>query len=411
MTTRLLDLVAPSDPRYDADRAAWNTSVDQRPALIATVASVHDVIEAVRVARSHGLRIAPQGTGHRASALPPLDGTLLLRTSGLDEVTVDPLTRIARIGAGATWRDVIDAAAPHGLAAPHGYAAGVGVTGYLLGGGLGWLSRSHGFGSSRVRGFEVVTTAGEPLRVDQAHEPHLFWSLRGGGSSGVIVTAIELELIELREAYAGAVLWPIEYAPALVHAYRECLPTLPDALTSSLRLVRPPRGGAFVQLTLALQGSADTGQALVAPLRAVAPAMLDTLATVPAQALAQIAGDPEDPMPAASTSLLLGTLTPAAADAFVSLADPALTVLELRHLGGALRRQQGAIGGVQAQALLFASGPPGVSAALRALRAGLAPWAHPRGTLPTFDDGRTEPDAQLREIAARHDPEGILLSA
>jgi FAD/FMN-containing dehydrogenase len=407
MTTRLLDLTTPDDPGYDAARAAWNTAVDQRPALVAEAASAGDVVEAVHLARAEGLRIAPQGTGHRAAALPALDGALLLRTSGLNDVAVDPARRTARIGAGAVWHDVIAAAAPHGLAAPHGFAGGVGVTGYLLGGGLGWLARSHGFGSTRVRAFDVVTVDGERMRVDARHAPDLFWALRGGGACGVIVTAIELELVELAEVYAGALIWPIEHAEAVTRAYLEWIRVVPDALTSSLRLMHVP-GHAFVQLTLALQGSARAGDAYLAPLRAAAPVAQDTLARVPASALATIAGDPEGPMPAVGASVLLRELPPAGA--FAALADPALAMLELRHLGGALRRQPGAIGGIAAPVLAFASAVT-PSPALDALPAALAPWADPRGTLPTFAERPTAPAAAVREIAGRYDPERVLLGA
>ena len=407
MTTRLLNLTGPTEPGYDAARAAWNTGVDQRPALVADARSVDDVIEAVHLARTRGLRIAPQGTGHRATALPALDDALLLRTAGLADVAIDPATRIARVGAGALWHDVIAAAAPYGLAAPHGFAGGVGVTGYLLGGGLGWLARSHGFGSTRVRAFDVVTVGGTPLRVDATHEPDLFWALRGGGPCGVVVTAVELELIELADVYAGALIWPIEHAAAVTRAYFEWMRVVPDALTSSLRLMHVP-GHAFVQLTLALQGSERTGEAYVAQMRAAAPVFHDTLATVPAPALGKIAGDPEDPMPAVATSLLLETPPPA--EVFAALTGPALTVLELRHLGGALCRQPGAIGGVPASALVFASAAA-PSPALPGLQAALAPWADPRGTLPTFADAHVAPAPAVRKIAGRYDPERILIGA
>jgi hypothetical protein len=199
---------------------------------------------------------------------------------------------------------------------------------------------------------------------------------------------------------------------------------VPTTLTSSLRLMRfPPapqlpelvRGRALVQLSLAFQGSKLEGDALVGPLRAAAPAMHDTVTIVPAPALGDLAGDPVEPMPAASTSLLLRSLTASAGDAFVALAGPSLTMLELRHLGGALRSQPGAIGGVGAQALVFASGAPAaphLTAALTIVRAGLAPWAHTRGTLPTFDDdGRRASVASVAEIASAYDPDARLLSA
>jgi hypothetical protein len=258
-----------------------------------------------------------------------------------------------------------------------------------------------------VRALDVVTVDGTPLRVDAAHEPDLFWALRGGGPCGVVVTAVELELIELAEVYAGALTWPIEHAAAVTRAYLEWIRVVPDALTSSLRLMHVP-GHAFVQLALALQSSERDGERYAAQMRAAAPVSRDTLATVPAAALGTIAGDPEEPMRAVATSLLLKTPPPA--DVFAALADPALTVLEVRHLGGALRRQPGAIGGVAASALVFASAAA-PSPALQQVRATLAPWADPRGTLPTFAEAHVAPVPAVREIARRYDPQRLLIGA
>src|ERR1044072_4974663 len=99
----------------------------------------------VRWARDAGLRIAVQSTGHHAGAVEgSLEDAILLRTSALRGVTVDPQKRVARVGAGALWQDVVEATRPHGLSALHGSAPDVGVAGYTLGGGIGWLARRHG---------------------------------------------------------------------------------------------------------------------------------------------------------------------------------------------------------------------------------------------------------------------------
>ena len=205
-------VITPEDAGWDAARTPWHLLADQRPALIVLARDATDVAETVRFARSRGLRVAAQSTGHGADALGPLNDAVLLRTVGMNDVVVDPLERTARVGAGARWSDVIAAAAPHGLTGLHGFSAGVGVAGYVLGGGLGWLSRRYGLASDHVRSFEVVTADGERRHVDRDHEPDLCWALRGGGGAGVIVTSIELELIALREAYAGALLWPMARA-------------------------------------------------------------------------------------------------------------------------------------------------------------------------------------------------------
>jgi hypothetical protein len=362
------DVITPGDAGWDAARTAWDLLADQRPALIVRAADADDVVETVRYARAHDLRVAAQSTGHGADAMEPLEGAVLIRTARMNEVVVDPAQRIARVGAGACWSDVIAAAAPHGLAGLHGFSAGVGVAGYVLGGGLGWLARRYGLASDHVRSFEVVTADGERRDVDSRRDPDLFWALRGGGGAGVVVTSIELELVPLREAYAGALLWPMTHGGEIAHAYREWIRTAPDTATSSLRLMHfPPlpqlpgalRGRALVQLTLAFLGDESDGDALIAPLRALAPE-IDHVGVTPAAALAAIAGDPTDPMPVRSHSRLLASLTAEAIDGIVALAGPAVTVLEVRHLGGALRHpaNPGAAGALGAEALVFASGVP-----------------------------------------------------
>jgi FAD/FMN-containing dehydrogenase len=54
------------------------------------------VTAAVAYARERGLRVAPQSTGHNAHPLSSLDASLLLRTSELGEVEIDPVARRAR---------------------------------------------------------------------------------------------------------------------------------------------------------------------------------------------------------------------------------------------------------------------------------------------------------------------------
>ena len=129
----------PGEAGYDQARQAWNLVVDQRPAVVVEAGSAADVAEAVRFARAHGMRVAPQGTGHGAAPLEPLDGAMLLRTTRMRRVGIDPAARTARAEAGAVWQDVIVQAAEHGLAGLAGSSPNVGVAGYTLGGGLGWL--------------------------------------------------------------------------------------------------------------------------------------------------------------------------------------------------------------------------------------------------------------------------------
>jgi FAD/FMN-containing dehydrogenase len=203
-------MILPEHGAYDDARRARNLAADQRPAAVVAAESSQDVVAAVSAAREHGLRVAAQGTGHGAAALAPLEDTILLKTGPMRGIEIDPARRIARLEAGVTWLEAVDAAAEHGLALLAGSSPDVGVVGYTLGGGLSWLGRRHGLAANSVEAIELVTPDGRVVRTDHDHDPDLFWALRGGGGSFGVVTAIELRALPIQDVYAGLLWWPVE---------------------------------------------------------------------------------------------------------------------------------------------------------------------------------------------------------
>ena len=297
-------LVGPDDPTWDIARRAWNLTVDQQPAAVATPDSAEDVVDIVNWARQQGLRIAAQGTGHSAAALTPLGNAVLVKTVGSGGVQIDAERRRARVGAGVLWGEVSEAAGEHGLAALAGSAAGVGVVGYTLGGGLSWLARRYGLAANSVIAIELVTADGRHLRVDRNDKPDLFWALRGGGGAFGVVTALELELYPVAEVYAGTLFWPIDQAGRVLDAWRTWSEAVPPETTSCGRLLNLPpfpdipeplRGRSFVAIEVAHIGSEAEGAVELRALRALGPE-IDTVAAIPAAALGLLHMDPEGPV-------------------------------------------------------------------------------------------------------------------
>ena len=371
-------LVTPADPDWDTARQAWNLAIDQRPAFVVLAESAGDVAATVDAARAAGLRVAPQGTGHNAAALGDLAGTILLRTDRMREITVDAAAGTVRCGAGVLWREVTDALAPHGRVGLAGWAGGVGVVGYLLGGGYSWFARKHGLGSSSVSAVELVTGDGERRRIDALHDPELFWAVRGGCGNAGIVTAIEFAAYPIGQVYAGALLFPIERAAEVLDAYRHWTRNLDEAATTCVRLLRVPpladipevvRGRAFVGVDGAIDLPPAEAEALLAPLRALGP-VVDQFGPMPAPALGHIHLDPPQPSPARGDGMLLADLTPDTIAALLSVAGPGvdspLLAVDLRHLGGAAGRPDprgGAIDHLPGRFMLFAVGITPVPAA------------------------------------------------
>jgi len=430
----------PGEAGYDQARQAWNLVVDQRPAVVVEAGSAADVAEAVRFARAHGMRIAPQGTGHGAAPLEPLGGAMLLRTTRMRNVSIDPAARIARAEAGAVWQDVIVQAAEHGLAGLAGSSPNVGVAGYTLGGGLGWLARRYGLAANSVTAAELVTPGGDLVRADAGHESDLFWAVRGGGGGVGVLTALEMRLYPVGELYAGALFFPIGRAAEVLHAWRAWTGTVPDEVSSQGRLVRLPpapqlpeplRGRAFVKVEAACLGDAGTGAELTQPLRRLGPE-LDTFATIPPSALGQLHMDPDQPVPFLGAGVFVSDFPAAAIDALVGLAGPdtgtLLVSVEVGHLGGALARPApggGAQPSIDANYLVVAVGAaptPDLAGAARAqvqaVKDALGPW-HAGYDYYNFEETPAPASAvlppacyrRLQEIKAAYDPGQAIISA
>src|SRR4051794_30765984 len=225
----------------------------------------------------------------------------------MNDITIDAAGRTARVGAGVLWSEVIAKAAKAGLAPLNGSNPTVGVAGYTLGGGLSpTLGRSHGYAADHVRSLDVVTADGKRRRVDGKSEPDLFWALRGGKGNFGVVTALEFDLFPVSRLYGGGIYFPGERTADVLRAWTAWHPHTPETMTSSFAAMRLPalpevpeplREVFSVSLRIAYTGTAHDGEQMIAPLRAVAAPILDTVADMPYTDVAAIHNEPTDPLP------------------------------------------------------------------------------------------------------------------
>src|SRR4051812_19048908 len=434
------EYVTPEDANWDEARLAWNLAVDQRPAAVAIPETVEDIVEVVRYARSQGLRVAGQSTGHNAHPLAEgLQHTVLIKTHRMRHVHIDPTAQIARAEAGALWMDVTYPAGEHGLAPLAGSSPDVGVAGYSLGGGISWLGRKYGLAANSVVAIELVDSEGDIVRASAVENPDLFWAMRGGGGSFGIVTHIEMRLYAVSELYAGWLIFPMERADEVLNAWRDWVETVPDEVTSVGRLLQIPplpdvpeplRGRRLVVVEAAMLMDEADASKLVKPLRKLGPEM-DTFATMPATGLQELHMDPPHPVPGKGDHMLLRDLTPAGIENVVAVAgagsaSPLLSV-EFRHLGGALGRAEagnGATAYIDAQFAMFAVGMTmdpvmhaAVSAYLPVVKSALQRYDSGREYL-NFAEVRTDVRRmwpidvyhRLRQVKSEYDPLDIFRS-
>jgi FAD/FMN-containing dehydrogenase len=353
-----------------------------------------DLVAAVRAARRAGLPLAVRGAGH--GQLRPIDGRMVVDTGHLTDVQIFSGKRVASVGPGARWGDVMAAAAPHGLAPLCGNSPDVGVFGFTLGGGVGWLSREFGYTADNLTRIEVVLADGTVVTATHDTEPELFWGLRGAGANLGLATRMEVRLAPVATVVAGEVGYRWEHAAEVLGAFARQEP--PDHLTAMVVL---DRGEVTVQ-AVSTGDPRTAREALDAVLPDSVAPIRDTFAPQPVQEGLTLGGT----FPGGFE--LLDRIHP---DEILALAGARV---EVRRWGGAPARQDGAGGPVGHRHVPFSvtvDGPPDVVARAAALGTGGSFLNFLRDTARTQTAYTAGDWTRLRRLKAAVDPDNIFGSA
>ncbi len=430
-------VLTPADPRYDQMRRGWNLSIDQYPALILVADDAADVAAGVQFARANQLGVAVQSTGH--GLLRPANDALLIITSRLTSVSIDPDRRTARVEAGVIWQHVLDEAAAYGLAPLLGSSPYIGVVGYTLGGGMGWLARKYGLAADSVRAIEIVTPDGVQRHASATENAELFWGLRGGGGNFGVVTALEISLYPVATVYGGTLTYAADDLAEALRFFRSWICAVPDELTASLTIMKypdlpqvpePVRGKTLVMVKAVYAGDAVDGAALMQGWLDWRTPLANSFTEIPFNQIGRVSNDPVDPMPSYGTGELLDDLSDEAIEVIVGYTtNPTspLIATEIRHGQGAVMRAAAnlnAIGNREAKLYLRMSGitpTPEASAYVQRYLQGfkyeLKPALH-GGMYLNFMGGDDQPrrsrdaystDAyyRLRALKAYYDPQNL----
>ena len=432
-------IVRPGDDDWDQARQAWNLAADQNPEAVVYVESADDVAAAVNSAREGGLGVAAQGTGHGAGGRASLEGSILIRTDPMKGIEVDAGNGTGRYEAGVLWMEANPAAGEHGLANLSGSAPDIGIVGYTTGGGFGWIARRHGLACNSVRAVELVTADGEQRRIDAENDPDLFWAVRGGGGTFGVITAIEYDLVELPEVFAGSAIYEADGRTGnIVNSYFEWAKDVPDEVTSIVRFLHLPplpmipeplQDRPLITIGACYAGPESEGAELVQPMRELGEQVMDTFQAMPPSGLPAVHMEPEEPVPGLVYTTSLRKAPQEAIDAFIESAGPEsgspLLSAELRQCGGAVGRPAeggGALSHLDAEYVFGGIGLPmtpemgqAINERIDAICESLKPWST-GSCYFNFADRPTEAEAifapetieRLGEVKRRYDPDGVI---
>jgi hypothetical protein len=283
---------------YDEARTVWNGGIDRRPAVIVRATNAADVSAAIGFARSRGLEIAVRGGAHSTAGASVVDDGLMIDLSLMNTTEVDPVSRRARVGGGATLAQRDTATQEHGLAAPAGIVGHTGVGGLTLTGGMGWLTRKHGLALDNVVSVEIVTADGAVRRASQEENADLFWAVRGGGGNFGVVTEFEFALHPVGPMVAlGLQFWPLSQGPEFLRLARDVATSLPDEINIIIGAINAPpapfvppelQGTPGYALIVTGFGEPAEHEQVLARIRSALPPLVDFATPIPYAQLQQM---------------------------------------------------------------------------------------------------------------------------
>jgi FAD binding domain-containing protein/berberine-like enzyme len=341
-------ILTTKSPEFDAARKVSNLRSNRFPYAIVQVASADDVAATVSFARELGFPLAVRSGGHSLGLFSVVDDAVVIDFSKMKQVEIDPVTAVAKVQAGATSADIVNAAQPHGLALTTGDTSSVGIGGLTTGGGVGFMLRKYGLTIDSLLSAQVVLADGSVVTASKKEHPSLFWAIRGGGGNFGVVTEFTFQLARVGTVLGGDIMLPA--TREVIRGYLDYSVEAPEDLTTIAFLMHAPpaphvpadRVGEVVLEIMAIwTGSPEEGEKALAPLRALATPVADSMHPMPYGDIYQYTAPAAEPHVASVRMMFADELSDLAIDesiAAVAQSTSPFSFVQLRGLGGAMAR-------------------------------------------------------------------------
>jgi len=277
------EILTPNEPGYVDAVRTYNGAVRHRPIVVVRPENSADLSNVLKYANKNDVRVTARSGGHSSNGYGLNSTGIVVDTRSLSEISSDG-DEIS-VGAGATWADIYSHLAVHN---PQAFVVGatwpsVGVSGFLMGGGYSFVSRSMGLACDNIVSCQFTTAEGAELQAKEDSEDHdasdLFWAIKGGGG-GNFGIASEFRIrkhIAKNLMLTGVVTFPFDRIDELFDFYSNWITTLPKTISvygtilSAIDPVDTGKSDLVIRLSFAFTGSYSEGISLLAPLLRLRP--------------------------------------------------------------------------------------------------------------------------------------------
>ncbi|ESK85741.1 fad binding domain-containing protein [Moniliophthora roreri MCA 2997] len=216
----------PGDAVYDEEKVDYYSAsvADQEPACRVTPESAQDVSTILNTLVQNECQFAVTSGGHNPWPNMSNIGSpgVTIDMGNMSTVTLfestDGSLPLAGVGPGGRWDKVYDELDKYNLTALGGRSTGVGVGGYLLGGGIAWANAQSGLSAQNIVNYEIVLADGTIANVNASSFPDLHKALDGGSTNFGIVTRYDVKTYPLVPLWGGFRNYDLSQQAALINA-------------------------------------------------------------------------------------------------------------------------------------------------------------------------------------------------
>lgn len=188
----------------------WSTTCAALdPSCVLYPSSADEVAAILNILHSNNETFAVKSGGHNPNnGFSSVQGGPLISTEHLNHVILDEKTGIVKFGPGNRWDDVAESLDGTGWSVVGGRIGNVGVGGYMLGGGLSFMTQERGWAASSILSYDLVLANGSTITPSATSHPDIFKALKGGGNNFGIVTSFTAQAYKQGDVHGGIMVFP-----------------------------------------------------------------------------------------------------------------------------------------------------------------------------------------------------------
>ena len=185
-------VITPCDSEYPILRLEYNRDINKFPLAIVYCYDAIDVSNAIKWCKRNHIELRIRTRGHNYEGYSTDTDVLVIDTAFMNKIDIDTNKDIVKIQAGANLWSVYSKLAEQGYGFNGGTCPTVGISGLVLGGGIGLSCRNFGLVVDNLLEIQIVNDKGILLTANSHVNSELFWACSGagGGNFGVVVSYI-----------------------------------------------------------------------------------------------------------------------------------------------------------------------------------------------------------------------------